>query len=101
MKKKSATLSAEELDRRFDAGEDISEFLDWDKAEHPSLAQRRVNLDLPTRMIQTLDLEAKRVCVPRQSVMKLWLAERIRPPHSPAPIPVLTVHGAAGAKANS
>ena len=78
MKKKAATISAEDLDRRFDAGDDISEFLDWDKAERPGLTQRRVNLDLPTWMINTLDLEAKRVGVTRQSVMKLWLAERIK-----------------------
>jgi hypothetical protein len=78
MKKKAATITAEELDRRFDAGEDISEFLDWENAERPGLNQRRVNLDLPVWMISTLDLEAKRVGVTRQSVMKLWLAERIK-----------------------
>ena len=78
MKKKATTITAEELDRRFDSGGDISEFLDWDKAESPGLVQRRVNLDLPTWMINTLDLEAKRVGVTRQSVMKLWLAERIK-----------------------
>ena len=78
MKKKATTITAEELDRRFDSGGDISEFLDWDKAERQGLVQRRVNLDLPTWMINTLDLEAKRVGVTRQSVMKLWLAERIK-----------------------
>ena len=78
MKKKATTITAEELYRRFDSGGDISEFLDWDKAERPGLVQRRVNLDLPTWMINTLDLEAKRVGVTRQSVMKLWLAERIK-----------------------
>lgn len=78
MKKKSATISAEEFDRQFDEDEDIGDFLDWENAERPGLEQRRVNLDLPTWMIQTLDLEARRVGVTRQSVMKLWLAERIK-----------------------
>lgn len=78
MKRKTATITAEELDRRFDAGEDISDYLDWDKAERPGLAQRRVNLDLPAWMIDTLDHEARRVGVTRQSVIKMWIAERIR-----------------------
>ncbi len=78
MKKDADTITAEELDRRFDEGEDISEFLDWEKARRPNLEQRRVNLDLPAWMIESLDREAKRVGVTRQSVMKMWLAERIK-----------------------
>lgn len=45
MKKEKATITAEELDRRFDDGEDISQFLDWDKARRPGLKPRRVNVD--------------------------------------------------------
>ena len=78
MKKKKDTITAEEFDRRFDRGEDISEYLDWSRARRPKLEQRRVNLDLPTWMIDTLDLEAKRVGVTRQSIMKMWLSDRIK-----------------------
>ena len=78
MVKKKDTLTAKELDRRFDAGEDISEYLDWSKASRPGLEQRRVNVDLPNWMITSLDREAKRVGVTRQSIVKVWLAERIK-----------------------
>ena len=78
MAKKKHTITAEELDRRFDEGEDITDFLDLDKAFRPNLEQRRVNLDLPIWMIETLDQEAKRIGVTRQSIMKVWMSERIK-----------------------
>lgn len=78
MAKKEHTITAEELDRRFDDGEDITEFLDLDQAFRPNLEQRRVNLDLPNWMIASLDQEAKRVGVTRQSIMKVWMSERIK-----------------------
>ena len=59
-------------------GEDITQFLDLDQAFRPNLEQRRVNLDLPNWMISTLDREAKRVGVTRQSIMKVWISERIK-----------------------
>jgi hypothetical protein len=78
MKKEKATITAEELDRRFDAGEDISQFLDWDKARRPGLKTRRVNVDLPSWMIAELDQQASRIGVTRQSIIKVWLSERIK-----------------------
>ena len=78
MAKKKDTITAKELDRRFDDGEDISAYLDWSKANRPGLKQRRVNVDLPTWMINSLDTEAKRVGVTRQSIVKVWLAERLK-----------------------
>ncbi len=78
MAKKKDTISAEELDRRFDDGEDISSYLDWRSARRPGLEQRRVNVDLPIWMIDSLDGEAKRIGVTRQSIVKVWLAERIK-----------------------
>ena len=78
MAKKKDTITAKELDRRFDDGEDISLYLDWSKATRPGLEQRRVNVDLPTWMINSLDTEAKRVGVTRQSIVKVWLAERLK-----------------------
>lgn len=78
MKKEQATITAEELDRRFDDGEDISAFLDWDKATRPGLEPRRVNVDLPSWMISELDKHASLIGVTRQSIIKVWLAERIK-----------------------
>ncbi|TVR45730.1 MAG: CopG family transcriptional regulator [Puniceicoccaceae bacterium] len=71
-------MTAEELDRRFDEGEDISRYLDWSRARRPLLEQRRVNVDLPAWMIDSLDLAAKRIGVTRQSIVKVWLSERIK-----------------------
>ena len=78
MAKKKDTITAKELDRRFDDGEDISAYLDWSKATRPGLEQRRINVDLPSWMINSLDTEAKRVGVTRQSIVKVWLAERLK-----------------------
>jgi hypothetical protein len=78
MKKEKAIITAEELDRRFDDGEDISEFLDWENARRPGLEQRRVNVDLPIWMIQQLDRQADLIGVTRQSIIKVWLSERIK-----------------------
>ncbi len=78
MKKKKDTTTAEELDRRFDDGEDISKYLDWSKATRPGLEQKRMNVDLPVWMISSLDRQAKRVGVTRQSIVKVWLSERIK-----------------------
>ena len=87
MAKEKDTISAEELDRRFDNGEDISTHLDWKSARRPGLEQRRVNVDLPIWMIDSLDGEAKRVGVTRQSIVKVWLAERIKAEQGAAPNP--------------
>jgi hypothetical protein len=78
MKKQKATITAEELDRRFDEGEDIGEFLDCDKATRPGLVPRRVNVDLPSWMISELDKQASLIGVTRQSIIKVWLSERIK-----------------------
>ncbi len=71
-------MKAEELDKKFDAGEDISKYLDLSKARRPEQEQRRVNVDFPIWMIRSLDKEAKRLGVPRQSIIKVWIAERLK-----------------------
>ncbi len=70
-------MKAEELDKKFDAGEDITGHLELSKARRPEQEQKRVNVDFPLWMIQSLDREARRLGVPRQSIIKLWLAERL------------------------
>ena len=71
------TISAEEFDRRFDDGEDISDYIDWSSARRPGLETKRVNVDFPSWMIQALDREARRLGVTRQSIIKVWIAERL------------------------
>ena len=71
-------MKASEFDKKFDNGEDITEFLDVSKAKRPAQEQRRVNVDFPIWMIQRLDKEAKRLGVPRQSIIKIWIAERLQ-----------------------
>jgi hypothetical protein len=63
--------------KKFDAGEDISRHLDVNKARRPEQEQKRVNVDFPVWMIQLLDKKAKRLGVPRQSIIKVWVAERL------------------------
>ena len=52
--------------------------LDLSKATRPDQKQRRVNVDFPTWMIQSLDKEARRLGVTRQSIIKVWIAERLQ-----------------------
>ena len=74
---KTKSISAEELDRIFDDGEDISEYLDWSTAVRPNLVNKRVNVDCPTWMVRDLDSEATRIGITRQALIKVWLAERL------------------------
>ncbi len=70
-------MRAEEFDQKFDAGEDMTADLDLAALRHPVLEQRRVNVDFPSWMIESLDREARRLGVTRQSIIKLWIAERL------------------------
>lgn len=70
-------MKASEFERRFDAGEDVSEHVDWSKAQRPNIESRRVNIDFPAWVVQGLDQEARRLGVTRQALVKLWIAERL------------------------
>jgi hypothetical protein len=70
-------MKAKDFDKKFDEGEDISDHLDVAKARRPEHEQRRVNVDFPLWMIHSLDKEARRLGVPRQSIIKVWVAERL------------------------
>ena len=70
-------MKARKFDADFDSGKDITAALDLSKARRPLQAQRRVNVDFPTWMIESLDKEARRLGVTRQSIIKVWLAERL------------------------
>jgi hypothetical protein len=70
-------MKAKEFDKLFDENKDISQYLDKSKAKRPEQEQKRVNVDFPVWMINQLDKEAKRLGVPRQSIIKVWVAERL------------------------
>lgn len=70
-------IKAKEIEKKFDEGKDISKYLDLSKARRPEQEQKRVNVDFPLWMIHLLDKEAKRLGVPRQAIIKVWVAERL------------------------
>jgi hypothetical protein len=70
-------MKANEFDKKFDSGADIVSSLDLPKAKRPMLDQKRVNVDFPLWMIESMDREANRLGVTRQSIIKIWLAERL------------------------
>lgn len=72
-----ARVKAATFDRRFDAGDDVTGHLDLTKARRPGMEAKRVNVDFPLWMVQSLDREAQRLGVTRQSLIKLWLADRL------------------------
>lgn len=71
-------IKSEDFDRKFDNGEDIINFLDLERVVRPGQEQKRVNVDFPVWMIQLLDKEARKLGVTRQSIIKIWLAERLK-----------------------
>ncbi len=70
-------MKVSDFDKKFDESKDIIEHLDIAKAKRPNQEQKRVNVDFPLWMIDLLDREAKRLGVPRQSIIKIWVADRL------------------------
>lgn len=71
-------MKAREFDKTFDEGkEDITKYLDKTRARRPEQEQKRVNVDFPLWMIHLLDKEARRLGVTRQSIIKVWVADRL------------------------
>ena len=70
-------MKATEFDQKFDSGESVLDALDLSSVRKPDLEQRRINVDFPIWMIEALDRAAQRLGVTRQSVIKMWLAERL------------------------
>lgn len=70
-------MKAKEFDAQFDGDEELLQYLDISKAKRPMQKQKRINVDIPEWMIDSLDKEASRVGVTRQSIIKVWLAERL------------------------
>lgn len=78
-------MNSSEFDRHFDDGDSIIEVLDVTAARRQRLEQKRVNVDFPIWMVEQLDQEANRLGVTRQSIIKVWLAERLERPKSISP----------------
>jgi hypothetical protein len=70
-------MKAKAFDEKFDKGGSVLDMLDIPKAKRSMHDQKRVNVDFPAWMIESLDKEASRVGVTRQSIIKVWLAERL------------------------
>ena len=71
-------MKASEFDKQFDDGDSVISELDIPRARRPGEEARRVNVDFPAWMVESLDKEARRMGVTRQSVIKMWLAERLQ-----------------------
>ncbi len=83
---KTETISAEEFDRRFDAGKDVSAYLDFSKATRPNRKSQKVNVDFPGWMVNSLDREARHLGITRQALIKVWIGERLAANNPCAPI---------------
>ena len=79
-------MKAKKFEQQFDEGVDITASLDVSKAKRVLQEQKRVNVDFPTWMIDSLDREASKLGVTRQSVIKVWLAERLEATASNLPL---------------
>ena len=70
-------MKAKNFEDKFENGDEILQHLDLSKAKRPMQKQKRINVDIPEWMVDSLDREAGRVGVTRQSIIKVWLAERL------------------------
>ena len=70
-------MTAKEFDAAFDRGDDVSNAIDWSTARRVNGGPHRVNVDFPVWMVQSLDVQAKKRGVTRQSLIKMWLADRL------------------------
>ena len=70
-------MNPEELDKKFDAGEDVMEFFDLSTLKRPELESKPINVNFPQWMIKALDKEAKRLGVNREAVIKTWIAQKL------------------------
>ena len=71
-------MQAKDFDKKFDQGnEDMIEDLDLSTARRANQDQKRINVDFPSWVVESLDREAARIGVTRQSIIKVWLVERL------------------------
>ena len=80
-------MKTKDFEKQFDEGVDLTASLDLSKARRVLQGQKRVNIDFPIWMIDSLDREASKLGVTRQSVIKVWLPERLEATASSVPFP--------------
>ncbi len=71
-------MKATEFDKEFERGNDVSAAVDWSQARRPNDQLKRVNVDFPAWVVDGLDKQARHLGVTRQSLIKLWIAERLQ-----------------------
>ncbi|MDY0389456.1 MAG: CopG family antitoxin [Desulfobulbus oligotrophicus] len=71
-------MKAQEFDTKFEAGEDLTDDLDFSKARRVNQQNRRVNIDFPAWVVEGLDKQAKRLGITRQALVKIWIAEKLK-----------------------
>lgn len=74
-------MKASEFDKKFEDGENILAELDVSRSRRPGEETRRINVDFPAWMVTSMDREARRLGITRQSIIKMWLAERLQHGH--------------------
>lgn len=70
-------MKAQEFDKKFEAGEDLTDDLDFSKARRVNQESKRVNIDFPIWVVEGLDRQAKRLGITRQALVKVWIAEKL------------------------
>ena len=71
-------MKVEEFDKKFNENQDITGYLDLEHAQRPGHSIKRINVDFPAWMIQMMDKESQRLGVTRQSIIKIWIAEKLK-----------------------
>ncbi len=71
-------MKAQKFDEKFEAGEDLTNDLDFSKARRVNQQSKRVNIDFPFWVVDGLDKQAKRLGITRQALVKVWIAEKLK-----------------------
>lgn len=71
-------MKAKDFDKKFKSGEDLTDDLDFSKARRLNQEPKRVNIDFPTWVVEDLDKHSKRLGITRQSLVKVWIAEKLK-----------------------
>ena len=71
-------MKVKDLDEMFDNGEDIIEHIDLSKAKRIKQKHEKIDVEFPTWMLNSLDKEARRLGIPIQSIIKVWIADRLK-----------------------
>ena len=88
-------MKAKDFDKKFDeAQQDVVEDLDLSSARRVNQEQKRINVDFPAWVVESLDREAARIGVTRQSIIKVWLVERLQAEAASKPLNQYNAGGA-------